>query len=123
MENIIFEFYRGDTYSRDFAIKPASVNIEQIYFTVKQKENDRKYVLQKTIGNGITLVDVDEEKKIYNLLIDADDTNDFKIADYSFDIEIIIPTTTTKKKKKTIITGVISLKNDITTNHNERGLS
>ena len=123
MENVIFEFYRGDTYSRNFAIKPPEVNIEQIYFTVKEKENDRKYVLQKIIGSGITLVDIDEEKKVYNLLIDADDTNDFKIGEYSFDVEIIVPTSTLKKKKKTIIKGIMRLKNDITTNHNERGLS
>lgn len=121
IENVIFEFYRGDTYTRDFSIKPSNLSIEEIFFTVKEKEDDKRALIQKKINDGITLADVDEEKKTYNLLIDADDTDDFRISDYPFDIEIIMPTSTTKKKKKTIIKGIMRLKNDITTNHNERG--
>lgn len=123
IENVIFEFYRGDTYTRDFSIKPAGLTIEEIYFTIKQKENDKKSIMQKKLNNGIVLTDIDDEKKTYNILIDADDTNDFKIADYPFDIEIVIPTSTTKKRKKTIIKGIMRLKNDITTNHNEGSVS
>ena len=61
MEDVLFEFYRGDTYSRDFTIEGYTSPIDKVFFTVKENVEDKKPVLQKTLGNGITLVDEDEE--------------------------------------------------------------
>ena len=88
MEGVLFEFYRGDTYSRDFVITGYSLPISKVYFTVKENVEDKKASLQKTLNNGITLVEESEDTKAYNLLINSTDTDDMK-ADYNyvFDIE------------------------------------
>lgn len=124
MKDVIFEFYIGDTYSRDFTISGYSSDIDQIYFTVKKNNNDKRYVLQKTLDNGITLVDVEYDddgnivSRTYNLLIDAEETEILKPdIDYSFDIEIV--TDETKDIKKTIITGIFRVVNTTTRIYNE----
>ena len=38
MEGIKFEFYRGDTYTRDFTISGYESSIDNVYFTVKESE-------------------------------------------------------------------------------------
>lgn len=124
MKDVIFEFYIGDTYTRDFTISGYSSEITNVFFTVKKDINDKRYVLQKTLGNGITLVDIkyDEEGNIvsrtYNLLIDADETESLRPdVDYSFDIEIVSPGE--NDIKKTIITGIFRVANATTRNYNE----
>lgn len=125
MDNVKFEFYIGDTYTRDFIITGYSSDIDEIFFTVKRNVDDKKYVLQKTLNNGITLVDVTYDadgttilSRTYNLLINAEDTETFKPeTEYVFDIEIV--TDETPDLKKTIMTGTIELTNSATRNYNE----
>lgn len=115
MNNVKFEFYRGDTYSRTITINNWDKEIESMYFTLKEKETDKDFILQKKIGNGITKIDEDETKKIYLLTIDATDTDNFKCdTDYIFDVEII-----SGNIKKTIIKGILTLISDITKTINE----
>ena len=120
MEGVLFEFYRGDTYSRDFVITGYRLPISKVYFTVKENVEDKKASLQKTLNNGITLVEESEDTKAYNLLINSTDTDDMK-ADYNyvFDIEIHSPGTDNKPIKKTIITGTLKLKASSTMTFNE----
>lgn len=125
MDNVKFNFYIGDTYTRDFIITGYSSDIDEIFFTVKRNVDDKKYVLQKTLNNGITLVDVTYDtdgttilSRTYNLLINAEDTETFKPeTEYVFDIEIV--TDETPDLKKTIMTGTIELTNSATRNYNE----
>lgn len=120
MNNVKFEFYRGDTYSRDFTIEGYENKIDNIYFTVKEAETDKKAKLSKTLGEGITLVDETETLKTYNLFINSSDTENLKTDfPYFFDIEII---TNTEKEPivKTIITGTMTLTADITRSFNRR---
>lgn len=120
MEGVVFEFYRGDTYSRDFVINGYSSPISKVYFTVKENAEDKKAVLQKTLNNGITLVEESEDMKAYNLLICCTDTDDMKADyDYVFDIEIHSPGTDDMPIKKTIITGKLRLKASSTRTCNE----
>ena len=84
MENIIFEFYKGRTYTRDFTITGWSRQINQIYFTVKSAIDDKVYTIQKKIGKGITLVDEGKNEEgnvfhVYNILIEAMDTDALQI--------------------------------------------
>lgn len=115
MDNVVFQFYIGDTYTRDFIINGYSDTISEVYFTVKKEDDDMNHLLKKTLDNGITLTDVqyDEEGTIisrtYNLLLDAIDTEVLKTdTEYPFDIEIITPKTDTDVKK-TIIKGMLVL--------------
>lgn len=125
MDNVKFNFYIGDTYTRDFIITGYSSDIDEIFFTVKKNVDDKNYVLQKTLNNGITLVDVTYDtdgttilSRTYNLLINAEDTETFTPeSEYVFDIEIV--TDETPDLKKTIMTGTIELTNSATRNYNE----
>lgn len=115
MKDVKFEFYIGDTYTRDFIINGYSDTISEVYFTVKKADDDKYHVLKKTLDNGITLTDVqyDDEGTIisrtYNLLLDAEETEDLKVdVEYPFDIEIITPKDD-EDVKKTIIKGVLVL--------------
>ena len=113
MEKVNFNFIKGDTYTRGFTID-LDFPINQVYFTVKEKSSDKRYLLQKRLTNGIELDP--EVPNRYVLTIDADDTNDFKVnTNYVFDIQIV-----TDSMKRTIVGGYLRLEDwDITSKVNE----
>ena len=120
MENAIFEFYRGDTYSRNFSISGWNKEITKVYFTVKENTENKQYVLQKRYGEGIFLLEENNDRITYNITIDSTDTDDLKTNfDYVFDIEIHSPGTTSIPIKMTIITGTFKLKASATRTCNE----
>lgn len=89
IEDATINYVKGDTYSRDIIISDYNEEINNILFTVKNNENDKRSVLQKSLNNGITLVSDEEGVKTYNILINANDTDDFKVDyDYYFAIKI-----------------------------------
>lgn len=119
MTNILFEFYRGDTYTRDFIVKGWSLPVSNAYFTVKENVNNKNACLQKKLNKGITLVEETEENKTFNLNICCTDTDCLKVdTDYIFDIEIH-STVEGKIIKKTIATGTLRLKASATRTCNE----
>ena len=121
MENVLFEFYRGDTYSRDFDITGFSLPIEKVFFTVKENLEDKKFALQKTYGDGISLVNEEGDTRTYNLTICCVDTDKMKADfDYVFDIEIHSPIIGDMPVKRTIITGTLRLKASATKTCNEK---
>lgn len=108
--DVLFEFYRGDTYTRDFTLTGWSLSVDKVYFTVKEKVQDKNAVLQKTLRNGITLVEETEEGKTFNLTICCTDTDELKTEyEYVFDIEIHSIAEDGEVIKKTIITGTMNL--------------
>ena len=117
----LFEFFRGDTYTRDFSVL-WSYPISKIYFTVKETVEGKKVFVQKTLDNGITLVDEDESGvKTYNLSICCTDTDNMKTdKDYVFDIEIHSQGVDGEVIKRTIVTGVVRLLGSATRTCNER---
>ena len=120
LENEIFEFYRGRTYQRDFTISEWSLPISKVYFTVKENTEFKKPILQKTLGDGITLVDDENGIKTFSLLIDATDTDHMKTEfDYTFDIAIHSEYEDGYVVKENAITGILRLKSSATTTINE----
>ena len=129
MENVLFEFYRGDTYQRDFTIKGWSLPISKIFFTVKENAEYKNHVLQKSLinldenkteNNGITLVDKTDDMEVYNLTICCTDTERMKANfDYEFDIEIHSDGVNGDLIKRTIVTGKLRLKASSTKACNE----
>lgn len=117
------EYFIGDTYERNFIVKKYTDDIDSVFFSVKKSNGDKKTVLQKTLDNGITLVDdvvVDNERqRTYQLMINAEDTEDMTPEqEYEFDVEIV----TNKDDaniKQTIITGNFILTNATTRMWNE----
>lgn len=120
LENIVFEFYRGDTYQRDFTVTGWSFPISKAFFTVKENTEKKNFVLQKTLDNGITLVSDEDGVRTYNLMICCTDTDHMKTDfDYTFDIEIHSDGLNGEVLKKTIITGIVRLKGSATKTCNE----
>lgn len=89
MNNATMNFVKGDTYTRDFTISGYDNEIDEILFTVKNDENDKRYVLQKSFEDGITIVSDDDGVKTYNITIQANDTDNMKVDyDYYFAIKL-----------------------------------
>lgn len=127
MTDVLFEFYIGNTYTRDFKIDDYSADIDEIYFSVKQNNKDKNTVLQKKLSDGgITLVDVTYgtdgqiKSRTYNITIIPDDTESLKPDfDYSFDFKIVSPGASNVDIGKTIITGTFRVLNTTTRKVNE----
>ena len=118
-----FEYFIGDTYERNFKISRYSDDIDEIYFSIKKSDGDKRTVLQKTLGSGITIV-TDEvndgiRERMYQIMIDAEDTESMTPEqDYTYDIEIVTEKTS-KDLKKTIVKGNFLLKSATTRIWNE----
>lgn len=118
-----FEYFIGDTYERNFKVKKYTDDIDAVFFSVKKSNGDKRTVLQKTLDNGITLVTdeiVDDERvRTYQLMINAEDTEDMiPEQEYEFDVEIVTNKDDTDIKQ-TIITGNFILTNATTRRWNE----
>lgn len=115
MNNIEWEFFRGDTFEKLINISGWGKEITEMYFTMKKEEKDKEYVLQKTIGHGIVKTSDEEDVESYLLTINATDTDEL-LTDYGyvFDIEIV-----SDAAKRTIVKGTITLTSDITQTINE----
>lgn len=108
-----FEFFIGNTYERNITISNYDDDIDEMYFSVKKSDSDKRVVLQKTLDNGITLMSdetIDDVRyRTYQLVIDSDDTEGMKPdVEYPFDVKIV----TIKDEdeiKETIVKGNVTL--------------
>lgn len=116
MEKLNISVYRGETYQRNITISNFTLPITNLYFTVKKTDSDKNVALQKTVGNGLTLMDYDEDTNTYTYLLelDTDDTENLKIGDYGYDITI-----TAEDYKKPIVMGTFSIEAVYTTKKDE----
>ena len=80
---------RGDTYSFNFIINET---LDNAYFTCKKTMdiNDTDYIFQKTLGNGISLVDTTEDGNVYVVRVAPDDTNEVNKGNYYYDLQLDI---------------------------------
>ena len=82
-----FLLVRGISFTLDLIIPESQndINLINLYFTVKNKnQSDDKYVFQKNLLNGITLI----EKSQYRITIDAEDTINLLFDKYNYDLKI-----------------------------------
>ena len=115
-----FNFTRGNTYSRNFTINDYSKKIDEVYFNVKASKTDNKPVISKKLGRGIAIVEETENSKTFNLTIDSKDTDYLKSdSPYYFDFKIVT-LSDAEPIKTTIITGTMTLEEDVTRVFNER---
>ena len=85
MVNKDIEMIRGDTLQFDVTISEIeNVTVESMFFSVKRKGVDEDYALQKSIGNGITLID---DLK-YRVRVAPEDTAELKAGKYTYDLQI-----------------------------------
>lgn len=82
---------KGDTFSCAFTIENLNQSIETAKFTCRDSLNDNSNVLfQKTLNNGITLVENDTHKDIkkYAVRVAPNDTKNLQAGTYYYDLEI-----------------------------------
>lgn len=89
MEKVDLSLYKGQTYQRNFTISGLSLDITQLYFTVKESTDNKNIALQKKIGDGITLMDYTDGVYTYLLELNTNDTENLKADfDYGYDITL-----------------------------------
>lgn len=104
------EFHRGRTYTRDFIVTDFNDPIDEILFTACEDTANKHYCLRKSLNKGISLVDEGTDEnglfyKVYNLLIEATDTDHMKAeTEYGYDIVLYSGT-----QKHQLIEGSIKL--------------
>lgn len=110
-----FKYIRGDTYVRYFSINKLLYSpITEIYYTVKQDQNN-KFVLQKTLGNGIELLSEDADRLHYMVVLNANCTDKLKAeTKYKHDIQVV-----SNNVKQTLMKGELFLEKEVTTTHCE----
>lgn len=113
MEKVDLKFIKGDTFLKGFVIENYEPEITQLYFTVKEKTTDKKFVIQKRLNEGIKR-DEDNPNR-YILTIDPSDTDNLKVkTNYVYDIQLV------GDIKRTIIGGYVYLEDwDVTSKVNE----
>lgn len=104
-----FSIVKGDSFTFDLLISDIQdIDITSLYFTVKEKDLE-KYVFQKSLQNGITLL---EDLK-YRIRIDPEDTIDILPGKYDYDLEIGLG-----DDIATVMMGTIIIVEDITKRSN-----
>lgn len=102
------ELTRGDSYGFNFEISDSAgevVTPDACFFSVKNNPDDDTYVFQKSLDQGITLLDSGE----YYVKIDPDDTKDLAQFGYYYDLEVTID-----DNVYTFLKGKLEIKWDVT---------
>lgn len=89
MKEINLSMVRGDTRYIGITLKHAESAPEEIYFSVKENKSRRSYILQKSLGSGIS-PDAGAEDMRYIITIDPADTASLAGGRYCYDIEVHI---------------------------------
>lgn len=113
-----FEFTRGDTKPLlKFKLKDKEGNLlkladtDKLYFTVKQNSNSKKILIQKKLGDGITITD----DGYIHIRLESNDTAGLNYGQYGYDIEIKTGTGIVK----TLAIGSITLTEEYTFKEDE----
>ena len=83
---------KGDTLSFCFQIQGLGSGVlpDEIYFACKEQPEDNNYVFKKTLEDGISLIDYDEEKDIltYAVNVAPADTETAKLGKDFYDLSV-----------------------------------
>lgn len=82
---------KGDTYSSALVIEGLEQDLDTAFFTCRDSLNDTSEILfQRSLDNGISLVEYDEENDIrkYAIRIAPEDTANIQAGTYEYDLEI-----------------------------------
>jgi hypothetical protein len=105
-ENI--EMIRGDTLAFGFELDGVT-SVDGVYFSVKKTKHDDEYILQKTLNNGIELV----ESGKYSVRVAPSDTHDLDVGIYYYDLQIGV-----NGDIFTMLYGTLEIEADITRDYN-----
>lgn len=105
---------RGDTYEFDFQVNDSVAQLVEAYFSIRVKEDDDEYVLQKRLNHGITPIEIpatqtEEAHIVYRVRLEAEDTADLTVRDYVYDVQLTLGTNVVTPLK-----GTFTLTGDVT---------
>ena len=81
-----------------------SINLDKAWWTIKAHIDDREFVVQKALGNGIEQADTDDDRRIYTFALYPGDTEDLTPGEYVYDIRVEI-----NDSKFTVMRGGITI--------------
>lgn len=84
---------KGDTYSSGLTIEGLGQDLDSVYFTCRDSLNDNSNILfEKSLGNGITLVEYDEETdtRKYAIRVAPEDTQNIQAGSYFYDLQVMV---------------------------------
>ena len=85
-KEIQITFPRGDTYSFDVHLNAENVTVNSMFFSARVKYDDDDYIFQKSLNDGITLVD----ENTYRVRVAPEDTKNMQKGRYYHDLQIDI---------------------------------
>lgn len=86
---------------------------DRLYFTIKNSYVSDEFLIQKTLGNGITKKDDNK----YHIIIEPEENSKLLYKDYVYDIEIKIGSEVIKTK--TVKRGILTVDYEVTYLENE----
>ena len=96
---------RGDSLIFNFEVVDLQSALTSAYFSVKRNYSDTNYVVQKSLSNGITLVDTG----VYKVRVAPSDTANLDLGSYYYDLQINI-----SGDVYTILKGNLKIEYDVT---------
>ena len=101
---------RGDTFAIGVNVTGSEAEPDAIYFSVKRRRTETGYILQKSLDDGITPEESeDEDTYRYRIDIDPADTETLLAGAYVYDVEV-----TWGGSVHTLITGTLTIAADVT---------
>ena len=104
-----FEMTRGDTFAFGVEMEGNTQELDTAYFTVKKDIDSDAYVFQKSLEDGITLVEIGEDSIFYRVRIAPNDTKNLDAGKYFYDLELGL-----NGDVFTPIMGILTLDKDVT---------
>ena len=103
-KNINLCMVRGDTLAFSFEVEGIDT-LDTAYFSCKANADDENYVFQKSLTDGISLVETGK----YRVRVAPEDTSNIEVGSYYYDLEI-----GANSDIFTILKGVLKVEQDVT---------
>lgn len=103
-KNINLCMVRGDTLAFSFEVEGIDT-LDTAYFSCKANADDTEYVFQKSLTDGISLVETGK----YRVRVAPEDTSNIEVGSYYYDLEI-----GANSDIFTILKGVLKVEQDVT---------
>lgn len=112
MSNKNIEIFKGTTLAFALEFEGITQQLESIYFTVKRDLDSDEPIIQKSLNDGISVVDILDNSISYRVRVAPADTSNIEVGNYYYDLQISI-----NGDVFTILNGKLKIKQDVTTNN------
>lgn len=103
------ELYKGNSFSFTLEIEDLNQDLNSCFLSCKKNIKENNYTFQKSLKNGISKVDSENNKRVYSFKINPEDTKNIEVGCYYYDVEIKID-----NDVFTILCGKLIIKDTIT---------